>query len=196
VKTLAQLEAAVSEEVGTDLAGLLPAGAVERWVNEGRTRIDFLDSKTGEITWAALDADVDLPSDLLHLSRVQPDTATGTIDDYERWGQKLVFVDSDGAGAGGTARVWYKAYYPTITDDDDSLLPEEGDRALVSYALYRFFRLLTANRSIYRRYATIAGQNAVQIEDLQDEATRHYDDFLAAQETLPAEEPAFFFGRG
>lgn len=195
MRTLAEFEADFASEVGV-LSTLVVAGEVERWINEGRTRIRFLDKKVGTITWNAGDVDVDLPSDLIQLSRIQGDDKV-YLGRFERWGLKLYLADDvDGATDAGTAKVFYQAYYPVISSSAASTGPEEFDRGLLSYALFRFFKKLSSNRVDYKRYSTIVGQNAVHIDDLQAEADRHYSDFADASEVLPPDEPVSYYGDG
>lgn len=182
---------ALTEEVG-DLSELVAPLEVARWINEGRTRVAFLDHKTGAITWDAGDLTVDLPTDLVQFSELRG-RDTLNLGPYKLWGNKLVLDTEEGAPAAGSATVLYRAYYPEIDYGVPSELPAEGNRALLCYALYRFFKKLCSSRSNYRRYSTLVGQNAVGIEDLQAEADRHYDDFADAAGALPPEPPATFF---
>lgn len=193
-KPLADFQTEFNEEVG-DLSSLAVPGEVERWVNEGRTRIGVLDFKTATVTWNAGDTEVTLPSDFVTFSDLRGDEL-GALGPYEVWGNKLLVKRPDGARADGSALLLYRAYFPAIDAENDSVLPEEGNRALLSYALYRFFKKLSASRVNYRRYATLVGQNAVQIEDLQAEADRHYSDAVDAVDALPLDPPAIFYGLG
>ena len=195
MKTQAEFRADFISDVG-DLGTVTPAlfvnTDIDRWVNEGRSRIPFHEKKSATLTWSAGDVEVDLPSDLLTMSTLRGRDVC-YLGHYVRWGFKLLLDAEEGASSAGTATLLYRSYYPEITDVAASTLPEEGDQALLSYAKYRFYSRLTGNRAFYKRYATLAGANAVQIEDLQAEASRHYDDFLAASEVLPPDEPAFFY---
>lgn len=191
MKSLAEFQTDFDAATG-DLASLATDPEVESWLNEGRTRIGIYDRKTATLTWDAGDTTVPLPADFYSMGRVRP--GTSGIPSYTEWGKTLVFDREEGAQAAGTATVFYNAYYPVIDALNDSELPEEADRGLLSYALYRFFQKLSANRMNYRKYATLAGQNAVQIEDLQAEASRQYDDFLDAGASLPPLPPAYFYG--
>lgn len=189
----AEFRTAVTEEVG-DLSALVDNAEVDRWVNEGRTRIGAYKRSTATVTWAAGDPDVDLPADCVAFVRLHGDDVY-LLGRYTVWGTKLVLHDPDGASGSGTATAFYRAYYPQITGAADSELSEEADRGLISYALFRFFKKLSSSRSEYRRYSTLVGQNAVQIEDLQVEADRHYNDFVESSEALPLDPPTIFYGR-
>lgn len=190
--TQAEFRTAVTDEVG-DLSDLLENTQIDRWVNEGRASIGFLDHKTAAITWDVGDLEVDLPADLLTLSTIRGRDVP-YLGHYVKWGQKLVLDTEDGASGAGSATLMYRAYYPEIDGSNASQLPLEGDRALISYALYRFFNMLASSRSNYRRYSTLVGQNAVTMDDLQAEADRHYDDFSSASANLPPETGVTWFG--
>jgi hypothetical protein len=194
VTTIEEFRAAFTEEVG-DLSSLTDNDEIDRWVNEGRTRIGSFDEKTDTLSWSAAATSVDLPADCIRFVELVGDDAY-TLGGFKVWGKALVPTDPDGASAAGSGTVFYLAYFPAISSGNPSELSLEANRGLLSYALYRFFRKLSSNRLVYKRYATLVGANAVQIEDLQDEASRHYDDFLAAKDEQPLPGPGFFFGDG
>lgn len=185
-----------SDEVGADLVALVDVtagGDVDRWLSEGLRRLGWLLEQTASLTWNAGATSVALPADYYKVSDVVP--ATGTrLPAYRVFGTVIRFLDPDGAEADGEATLYYHARHADIDDANPSTLPDEGNRALQAFLLYRFWKKLATNRSDYRRYATIAGQNAVDIDELTAMADRALDDFLSLQGALPLQEPVTFFG--
>lgn len=190
-KSLADFQADFQEEVG-DLSVMYDADEVERWINEGRTRLP-LEHQFGDLPYTAGADSVELPADLVSLSRVMA-VEGGTVPAYRVSGRFLVFERA--TTSAGTLRIFYRTYPALITDSEASTGLDEADRAMLSYALYRFFKKLSASRANYKRYATLVGQNSVGIEDLQAEAERHFQDYLDSVEVLPMEAPSFFYPRG
>ena len=74
-----------------------------------------------------------------------------------------------------------------------SPLTYQEDYACINYMLSRFYKKLSSNRAFYKRYATLVGQNAVSMADLQAEADRYYQDFLDAREETKRVAPAFSY---
>jgi len=74
-----------------------------------------------------------------------------------------------------------------------SPLTYQEDYACINYMLSRFYKKLSSNRAFYKRYATLVGQNAVSMADLQAEADRYYQDFLEAREETKRVAPAFSY---
>jgi hypothetical protein len=74
-----------------------------------------------------------------------------------------------------------------------SLLTYQEDYAIIYFMLSRFYKKLSSNRAFYKRYATMVGQNAISMADLQAEADRYYQDFLDAREETKRVAPAFSY---
>lgn len=162
------------------------------WFNEGQARLlKFLPS-TDDITWAAAARSVALNSDFVEAQKIVFDDGV-THQAWRVFGQTLVTDDPEGASAAGTARVYYWAEWPALTDGGTSSLSSALDYACLYYALHRFYKLLSSNRFYYKRYATLVGANAVSSSDLQQEADRYYQDFLDSREDAHPVAPAFFF---
>lgn len=190
--TQADIFTAFSDLVGTDLAALTSATQVARWFNEGQQRLGWYRSEIETVTWA--DGDVTVAFASIHPGVEQilyPDA--NTEDRWEPTASGLIIRDYEGADGAGTAKVIVQAYWPDVDGSTASELPGIGDTACISYALHRFFRKLVSDRSYYRRYATMAGQNAVNVDDLAQTSDDHYKDFLDLREDLPEPPAATFF---
>jgi len=73
-------------------------------------------------------------------------------------------------------------------------LSKAQDYACMYYALHRFYKKLASNRAFYKRYATLVGQNAVSLSDLQQESDPVLPRLLDSREDLEPEAPAYFYG--
>lgn len=162
------------------------------WFNEGQARLLKYSPLTDDITWLAADRSVALNSDFVEMQKII--FAAGVS--HEPWrvfGQTLVTDDPGGASAAGSARVYYWADWPVLTNGGSSSLNAAHDYACLYYALHRFYKLLSSNRFYYKRYATLVGANVVTASDLQQEADRYYQDFLDSREDNHPVPPAFYF---
>lgn len=192
--TLAQLVARVQAELDTDLAALTNATEIGVNLNAGLSRLPARYQKTASITWLANAATVDLPADFIKLDAFLDTVGTG-LPAHRIWNLKIVFLDPAGAAGGGT--VHYFAHYPTMDGSHASLAPVQGDEAIVSYALYRFFRKISGSRADFRKYVSITGQSGLEVSDLDAVAERYRQDFVETRAELEEgdlAEPAAFFG--
>lgn len=190
---LSKFRDAFKAEVGDQIAELTRDAAIDRWVNEGQGRLLYYRQKSQAVTWAAGDAFAALPADFHHLERV--DARAGYyVPSFDAWGGQLRFREA--AAAGGTADLLYWATWPPISGGTPSSLPELGDQACLSFALYRFFKRLASSRADYRMYASIAQSNGVSVQDLAAVGEQHYNDFIETRDALNATvaEPAFYYG--
>lgn len=178
-----------------DIASLAVAASKIQWFNEGQERLNQWHPDFVDVAWQGGDRSVDLPADFVELSAVVYDEGA-MVQDWRVWGQTLVIDDSNGATGAGSARVFYWAEFAPMTVATlATQLSRAQDFACLYYALHRFFKRLSSNRAFYKRYATLVGQNAVTMSDLQQESDRYYQDFLDAREDLKPEPPAFHYGR-
>jgi hypothetical protein len=192
VLTQAQIFTAFSDLVGTDLAAMADATQVARWFNEGQQRLAWFRNEIETVTW--VDGDVTAAFTEIRPGVEEilyPDAATETR--WEATTSGLIIRDYEGADGAGTAKVIVHAYWPDVDSTNPSELPGIGDSACTSYALHRFFRKLVSDRSYFKRYATMAGQNAVNVDDLAQTSDDHYRDFLDLRTDLPDAPAATFF---
>jgi len=184
--------AAFDAEAGV-VASLATAAQKVLWFNESQARLLKYKPTTADITWLAADRSVALPTDFVELQKL----VTTIGNEPQPWrvlGKTLVLDSSDGAGAAGGGRLYYWAEWPLLViGGADSQVSNAQDYACLHYALSRFFRRLSSNRMYYKRYATLVGQNAVSVSDLQQESDRYYQDFLEARDDSQPIPPAFFF---
>jgi hypothetical protein len=195
VLTEAQIIAAVQEEL-SDLSSLLsPTSMATRWFNEGQARLGWYTHGTEDVTWADGDLFVAFSGQVIEVVEVlYPEDV-----DERRWRAVqggLLIEDIEGADGDGSATVIVRTYWPEVDSDTASSLPRQGDAACIAYVLHRFFRRLTANRSVYQRYSTLMGENGVSIDDLSNTADDHYRDYLDLRADLPAEPAAAFYAEG
>lgn len=175
-----------------DIASLATTAQKSLWFNEGMHRLGlFKPSYTG-LTWTMGDVDLPLPADFSQLERlVYP--SGGTPQEWQVWGSSLVIQETAGAREDGTFDLYYWAYFAEMDGSQASELAPEQDVACLYYSLYRFNRKLSSNRNYYKRYATMVGQNAVQVQDLQAEADRYYQDYLDARSDQVPKPPVGFY---
>jgi hypothetical protein len=181
------------DEIPAELRSVVVPGELARWLNEGRTRLGYYLQKETDLTWVSADRTVALPTDYFRFTELTPDVGT-VLPKMRIHGPTIYFIHSDGAASDGTARLLYLARVPVISDSQVSLLTEEGEQAIISFARYRFYSKIAASRSDYRRYSTLLGANAVAMEELDALAAGYLADFQSGQETLPTEEPVTFYG--
>ena len=190
--TQAQIFTAFSDLVGSDLAAMTDATQVARWFNEGQQRLSYFRNAVETVTWADGDLTVDFSTTRPGVEEIlYPDGATELR--WEPTTTGLLIRDYEGADGAGSAKVIVHAYWPDVDGDSASELPPIGDTACISYALHRFFRKLVSDRSYYKRYATMAGQNAVNVDDLAQTSDDHYKDFLDSRDDFPEAPAATFF---
>jgi hypothetical protein len=193
-----EIVAAFDAEVGTTLAALATSAQKIKWFNEGVQRHASVTGrwkpKTHDITWAAADRSVTLNTDFVALDKIVTTVGYRT-QPWRVFGETLVMDDSDGATEAGGARVYYWAEWPLLTTSPSTTsgLTYQEDYLIVSFCLFRFYKYLTSNRAYYKRYATLVGQNAVSLGDLQQEADRWYQDFIDGREETQRNPPAFFY---
>lgn len=176
-----------------EIASLATSALKILWFNEGQTRLLRRRARYEDVTWVEGDREIPLPGDFVQLDRVVVDFGTSHLP-WKVWGTELVLDDEQGALRDGSARVFYWAEFePMTTATTATELSLSQDYACLYYALSRFYRRLSSNRAYYKRYATLVGQNAVTMTDLQQEADRYYQDFLEARQDLEPEAPSFFY---
>ena len=177
-----------------DISTLATAAQKIQWFNEGQERLLRRKRDFTDITWSAAARSVDLPADFVSLAAIVFDT-TSSIEPWRVWGQQFITSDPDGASGDGSARVYYYSEFAAMTTATTATeLSKAQDYACMYYALHRFYKKLASNRAFYKRYATLVGQNAVSLSDLQQESDRYYQDFLDSREDLEPEAPAYFYG--
>lgn len=176
-----------------DISTLASSAQKILWFNEAQARLLRQKQSYEDVTWAEGDRSIPLPADFLRLDKVIADSGTN-LDSWRVWGNYLVLDDSEGATRDGDARVFYWASWADMTTATTATeLTTAQDYACMYYALSRFYRKLSSNRAYYKRYATLVGQNAVTMTDLQQEADRYYQDFLDTREDLDPDPPALFY---
>ena len=176
-----------------DIAALATSVQKILWFNEGQTRLLRLKATFDDVSWTLADRDIALPGDFKQLNKIIPD-ADSSVEPWEVWGNFLILEDPSGATADGSARLYYWAEWtPMTTATLATELTLAQDNACMYYALSRFYRKLSSNRAYYKRYATLVGQNAVTMTDLQQEADRYYQDFLDAREDFEPDPPSTFY---
>src|SRR4051812_38482799 len=178
---LDEFRRAFKDEVG-EVQQLARDSAIDRWVNEGQGRLRVYRQRDTPLSWAAGATSVTLPTDFHHEERVAPDYGV-TLSPYDVWNGVLRFRHPLDVRA-GTGVLFYWGNWPYITGSADSQLPELGDQACLSFALFRFFKRLASSRADYRRYAAIAQGNGVGVDDLATLAEQHYNDFTEARDAL------------
>lgn len=178
-------------EVG-DIGDVIRNANIGAWVNEGQARLRVYRQLVSSISWAAGDAFLAMPADFHHAEDIAPD-GSGSFPAYRTWGTQLRYAEP--ARSGGTGTLYYWANWPTITASQPSLLPDLGNQAALSFALYRFFKRLSSSRADYRMYASIAQANGVGVDELANLAEQHLQDFEDARTALGEllMEPVTFF---
>jgi hypothetical protein len=177
----------------SDIATLATAAQKILWFNEGQTRLNRYAGRYADVTWAAIDRSVPLPSDFISLDKIVPSSGSHA-ESWRVFGNFLVIDDPLGPGEDGGARVYYWAEWtPMTTATTATELSLAQDYSCLYYALSRFYKKIASNRAFYKRYATLVGQNAVSMTDLQQEADRYYQDFLESRADLPPDPPAYFY---
>ena len=191
--TKAEIVAAIDVELGDAAAALTDAATKTRWFNEGQARLEWYTHDVLALAWNPGDLFVAYGEAIVGpVEILYPEDALET-----RWRPVqggILIEDYDGALEAGSCKVLVRAYWPDVSDAQASLLPRTGDAACIAYALHRFFRRASADRAVFERYSTMAGENGVSIDDLGDLADDHYRDFLDLRNDLPPEPPAPYFG--
>lgn len=181
---------AVNDELG-DAADLVRDENIARWINRGRARLGLYEPKAAALSWADGATAVDFPADFASFIRLVPDSGT-TLIGYALLARSLRFVRPDSVVA-GSAVLYYGATYPDVSGSAASTMPPLADEAAVSYALSRFYRRIAANRSDFRRYAAVTGQNGVDVSDLTALADEHLREYEDARSELIETAPATFY---
>lgn len=176
-----------------DISTLATAAQKILWFNEAQSRLIRLKASYDDVTWAASDRSIPLPGDFVKFDKFIPDEDS-SLEAWRVWGNFLILDDPEGSEQGGTGRVYYWASWtPMTTATTATDLTAAQDYACLYYALSRFYRKLSSNRAYYKRYATLVGQNAISMTDLQQEADRYYQDFLDSRSDLEPDPPSFFY---
>lgn len=189
----ADIHTRLTLELGSNLSTMLPGAADEvKWFNEGQSRLQWYKHDVLDVTWLEGDLQVTFAVPVVEVVEV-----LYGVDNIERRWQAtrtgLIIEDYRGAEADGDAKVIVRRYWTDVDGSTSSELGPDGDAACLSYCLYKFFRRLASDRSVYQRYATLMGENGVSIDDLSDQADDHYRDFLDARADLPSEPAALFY---
>lgn len=189
--SLEDFREALTDELG-DAVELVRDEHLLRWVNRGRARLGLHVAKDGDVTWVDAAAEVVLPIDCVAVDRIVAKSGS-SLPAHVVQTDRVAFLEPTCVSA-GEATVYYRAEYPAVTGQVASTMPASADEAVVSFALSRFFLRVASQRSDFRRYAQITGQNGVDVQDLADLADQHYRDFLDARGDVPSQAPATFFG--
>lgn len=191
---LSEFQDAFRAEVGDDLMELVRPSDVARWVNEGQAKLRFYRQQATDVTWADAAETLTVPADFHRVEKLVADEGY-CVPRYHEWGG--VRFDDPVNVTAGSGKLWYWANWPVITGSQASLLPEIGDQACLSYALYRLFKRLASSRADFRLYASLRQANGVTIDDLDALSERHLGDFEESRDVLVDEEvlkPEFYFG--
>jgi hypothetical protein len=179
---LADFRDSFRDELGEQLYEIVGDGPFERWVNVGQRRLGSFLRKTTPITWASGATEIALPTDFHHADEYLASGATPDLPPGRVWG--TVYLFNAPATIGGQGKLLYYAKRPDVIGNVESTLDEEGNEALISYGLYRFFKRLASSRADYRMYATITQQNGVDIAELDQLSERHLQDFKDSADSL------------
>ena len=183
---------AFDSEVGV-LSTLATAAQKIQWWNEGQARLGYYKPTVADLTWSEGDRDVALPAGFVRLEKLVTNDGV-TPQPWRVFGSLLVMDDPAGATEDGGARLYdHGAFAAMTTATTETELTAAQDHACLYYALSRFHRLLSASRAYYKRYATIVGQNASSVSDLQQEAERYYQDYIDAREDIDPLPPVFHY---
>jgi hypothetical protein len=145
------------------------------------------------VSWAKGARTIFTAGTFLQLDKIVWNDGT-TPESFRVWGDSLIIEDANGAVGSGGARLYYWAEFtPMAVDTAATETTPTEDYACLYYALSRFYRRLASNRSIYTRYSTLLGQNAVSMSDLQQEYERYYQDFVDSREDVEPKPPAYFY---
>ena len=193
--SLTALRGEVKDDLGDTLTGLYSDidVLIERWLNRGQERMDWQFRKTADITWAAGDPDIDLPADFARWGRFISDTGSGLPSGHEI-GLVYEIHSAGGAPSAGEGRLIYWAYPPVISSGQASTLPRIGDVALIEFAKYSFYARLSSSRSDFEKYSVLVGQNGVDLEEIRALAREHYDDYVAASNSMPRSPSVSYYG--
>jgi hypothetical protein len=163
------------------------------WYNEGQARLIRKKAAYVDVSWAMGAREIFTFATFLQLDKIVWNTDT-VPEPFRVWGDSLVIEDPAGAAAAGGARLYYWAEFtPMVVGTPATETTPTEDYACLYYALARFYRRLASNRSIYTRYSTLLGQNAVSMSDLQQEYERYYQDFVDSREDVEPKPPAYFY---
>ncbi len=191
--TIDNLTDRVLEDVGASVGELVRRYEIQGWLNIGVGRLPALYRLSTSFSWLANDGSIVLPSDFVKLDRLT--VSTGRLPAHTIWGGSLVFYDP--ATAAGSGTLFYCGYFPGVSASVASSLPPAGEDAIVSYALFRFYRKLASSRADFRRYTAITGQAGLEVADLDAVSERYRQDFLDARadlEEIELSEPTGFYG--
>ena len=188
----ADYAASFDAEAG-EAAGLVDRDMRIRWYNEGQARLVRKKASIFDLTWNAGDSITDSIPGFLQLDKIV--WLTDVVpQSFRVWGDSLIIESSEGATATGAATIYYWAEFsPMEPGTDATETTQTEDFACLYYALARFYRRLASSRSIYTRYSTLLGQNAVSMADLQQEYERYYQDFIDSREDVEPKPPAYFY---
>lgn len=189
-----EFERGFRDEIGDDLGQLVRDSAILRWINEGQGKLQVYRQRTSALAWASAAVTVAMPSDFHHEEEIKPDLSSAVYP-HRIWGRVLYF-DDPSVVSSGAGTLFYWATWPSVSGVQVSLLPDLGDQACLSFALYRFFKRLASSRADYRLYAATSQGNGVDVNDLSDLAEQHLEDFKETRDALSDTEssPSTFYG--
>jgi hypothetical protein len=163
------------------------------WYNEGQARLVRKKAAFVDVSWVKGAREIFTVGTFLQLDKIVWNTNT-VPEAFRVWGDSLIIEDPVGAAGSGGARLYYWAEFaPMVVGTTATETTPTEDYACLYYALSRFYRRLASNRSIYTRYSTLLGQNAVSMGDLQQEYERYYQDFIDSREDVEPKPPAYFY---
>ena len=187
--SLAYLVDSVKDNLG-DVAPLVGDPAIERWLNEGQRRCEptLLRERRADVSWTAGATSFTLPDDWYATARWEATTSYQSVQFPcgSEWGGEYVFDLGQSVAAWG-GRIFYRAHWPAITGDQDCLLPGQCIDALISYAAYKAYHKIAADRALYQRYSTLV-TNPVTVDDLRQLAETMLRDFEEMRDEAPIQQ--------
>jgi hypothetical protein len=176
-----------TNEIGDDLAPLATNTLLDAWLQEGRVKLGARAELTHTFEWGAGDTTAAGPASVAGLEVDRFEWPNDVSEETIRvWNGDLDF-GPDGATVAGSVVMYYRGLLPVIPEAgaDAGAVDEQIGRAVVSYALSRFYGKLASNRLFYKRYATTVGANAVSVDDLIETSSNYADEFSVLRDELP-----------
>jgi hypothetical protein len=191
MRTQDQMWENFGSDLSDELAQMVDRSQFDRWVNDGISRLGFYTGASADLAWVSGDWSVEFPADYCDFDSLEP-LSGSAVPAHRIWRRTLRFERR--ATSPGSATLFYTRLPDLITSTAASTLPDVLDQALVSYALYRFFKWLATSRADFRRYSTIAQGNAADVPQLLAAAAGHRQDFAEAVDVHILQSPVAFFG--
>lgn len=187
--SITTLRTRVRNAIG-DVQSLVTDPVIDPWLNEGQARLKLYLPKSQTVSWAAAAASIALNADVARAEEILLDENVDPLPSYRIWGAATyggvptIYFVTPSLVTAGSGRLFYWSLYPAIAGGADSQLPPLGDSAIVSFAEYRFYKMLAGSRSDYRRYSTITQANGVGVSDLDTLSERALVDFESIRDAL------------